>query len=103
MLTAFYLRYIHFYEAYQLSGEQIGKFITPKPRCEYITSLNINCVYWIPPSDLRKYLVKLVSLECLYALDTTLSVGEQDCTLYCSFSKVHYLSYAYTKAQKSES
>lgn len=81
-------RFISFYKAYNLDIEQIGKFISQKPRCEYITSLNINCVYWITASEFRKYLTKLESLECLYALDTALSVTEQDCLFYAGFLKV---------------
>lgn len=84
-------RDVNFYKANSI---QITKFITNKLRCEYITKLNINCVYWIPASDLRKALRKLCSLECLLALDSTLGMSEQDCRFYATIPKVLTLNYA---------
>lgn len=67
---------------------EITKFIALYPRCHHITKLNINCVYWIPVCDLRKALSRLLSLECLLALDTALGMNGQDCRFYASLPNV---------------
>lgn len=50
--------------------------------------LNINCLYWVPAKELRKIIIRLPALECLYAVDTKLGVTEQDCGLYSSIPRV---------------
>lgn len=80
--------YVNFYKQYKYDGPFLYRFLTQKPRCEHITVLNINCIYWVPAKQLRKCIVKLPSLECLYAIDTKLSMTPDDCKQYSSITKV---------------
>lgn len=84
--------YVNFCKQYKCDGGSLNRFLAQKPRCQYITVLNINCLFWIPAGELRRCISKLPALECLYAVDTKLGVTEQDSMLYSSITKVPLLT-----------
>ncbi|RZC43239.1 uncharacterized protein BDFB_011454, partial [Asbolus verrucosus] len=49
---------------------------------EYVNTLNINCIYWISATNLRKFITKLVNLKTLYAMRTNLSLRPLDVETY---------------------
>ncbi|XP_063906031.1 uncharacterized protein LOC135124745 isoform X2 [Zophobas morio] len=52
--------------------------ISKKIAFECVTTLNINCIYWIPADKLRRFVTRMVNLEVLYAIQTTLSLASLD-------------------------
>lgn len=76
------------YKEYHCGLDVWNTFLLNKVRSELITSLNINCVYWIPAFELRKCFDKMAMLEHFYAVDTKLSLTVKDCDGYHSLKHV---------------
>ncbi|XP_063906403.1 uncharacterized protein LOC135125039 [Zophobas morio] len=60
--------------------------ISKKIAFERVTTLNINCIYWIQAAKLRKFVTSMVNLEVLYAIHTNLSLASVDTE---AFSKLN--------------
>jgi hypothetical protein len=65
-------------------------FLSKKIVFEHVTTLNVNCLYWIPAAKLRKFVSRLINLETLYAIQTKLSLTSNDAEVY-SNSKIRKL------------
>lgn len=66
---------IRFYKEYRCSLLILRKTLLHSLRQNVITSLNINCIYWVSRIELKKCL-KLPKLESLYAVDTRLGLND---------------------------
>ncbi|KAF5281899.1 hypothetical protein FQR65_LT14483 [Abscondita terminalis] len=66
---------VRLYKDYRCNIPYLRRIVGHKLRHNIITSLNINCVYWISRAELKKCL-KLPQLECLYAVDTKLGIDD---------------------------
>lgn len=73
---------------YRLNLEKLRDFVTVMPQCTFITTLNINGVYWIHVKELRKCIQKLKSLKELYVLSTQLNMKAADINVYSKLQKV---------------
>ncbi|KAF2880464.1 hypothetical protein ILUMI_25712 [Ignelater luminosus] len=80
------------YKEYHCGLDIWNSFILNKVRSELITSLNINCIYWIPAFELRKCFDKMTMLEHLYAVDTKLGLTVKDCDGYHSLKHLKSLA-----------
>ncbi|CAH2010726.1 unnamed protein product [Acanthoscelides obtectus] len=76
------IRTIDFSRKFEVINLDICQFITTKLNYNCINTLKIDGIYWIPAEDLRRLIKRLDNLKELYALDTTLSVLENDIVEY---------------------
>ncbi|XP_044262945.1 uncharacterized protein LOC123010267 [Tribolium madens] len=82
------VRSIDLYKAYTLPDlVELSKKIV----FENVTSLNVNCLYWVSATKLRRFVAKLVNLETLYAMQTNLSLTSTDTEVF-SKSKIKKLA-----------
>ncbi|XP_064214159.1 uncharacterized protein LOC103313294 isoform X2 [Tribolium castaneum] len=49
---------------------------------ENVTTLNVNCLYWVSASKLRRLVRRLINLETLYAMQTNLSLTSYDTEVF---------------------
>nr|CAH7755903.1 unnamed protein product [Callosobruchus chinensis] len=76
------IKTVDFSRKFEVVNLDICQFITTKLNYNCIQTLKIEGVYWIPAEDLRRLIRSLDNLKELYALDTNLSVLENDIVEY---------------------
>ncbi|GJQ82085.1 hypothetical protein Trydic_g6957 [Trypoxylus dichotomus] len=87
---------VQLFQEYYITDKHLTGFLAAKPRCNFITTLNLNCIYWIAAADIRKCVSSLENLECLYLVDTKLGLLKPDIVLYNKLAKLKKLSISVT-------
>lgn len=72
---------VNFYKENRLDSTFLKKISLNANTTKIITSLNINCIYWIESKVLLSCIKKLQMLECLYVVGTGLNVAHFDTTV----------------------
>lgn len=91
LILVYSFRYIHI-KAYNynfLEGHIKSNYLN-KQNLMHVTHLNINSIYWLPASSLRRFLGYMPNLQSLYILDTALSVTVADLETYNKLKKVSH-------------
>ncbi|KRT79146.1 hypothetical protein AMK59_7901, partial [Oryctes borbonicus] len=82
---------------YYVTAQHLRRFLAVQPRCNFVTTLNLNFIYWIAAADIRKCASSLGNLECLYVADTKLGLLKPDIVLYNKLTKLKKLGVSVTK------